>query len=103
MPTEDWVRLTFEKGLNTFDRASVLADGEVQAMENFEPLPSGGVTPRPAWKPAGSSPTGEPTLKRGRGLYTGYYQAGVRRLIVSGFSGGNYVTLRTNVSDPTAF
>lgn len=104
MPEPAWQQVTFEKGLNTFDRPSVLADGETQALENFEWTPEGGVTPRPAWTAGGSNPTGTPASKRGRGLFTGYYQAGVRRLIATIFdNAANFITYRTDVADPTTF
>lgn len=104
MPTQDWVQLTFEKGLNAFDRASVLDDGETQQLDNFEFLPNGGVTPRPAWKAAGASPSGEPSSKRGRGIFTDWYESGVRKLIVATYdNSGNFITYKTNVADPTAF
>lgn len=104
MPQPNWQQVTFEKGLNTFDRPSTLQDGETQALENFEWTPMGGITPRPAWQAAGSSPTGAPSSKRGRGLFTGYYQAGIRRLVATIWdNSANFVTYRTDVADPTAF
>lgn len=104
MPQPNWYQVTLEKGLNTFDRPSVLQDGEVQALENFEWTPMGGVTPRPAWQAAGSSPSGTPSSKRGRGLFTGYYQSGVRRLVATIWdNSANFVTYRTDIADPTAY
>lgn len=104
MPQPDWQHVTFERGLNTFDRPSALEDGTVQVLDNLEFLPNGGLTPRPAWKAAGASPTGEPSSKRGRGIFTDYYQAGIRRLVVAVYdNSANFVTYRTNVADPTTF
>lgn len=104
MPESEWIQVTFERGLNTFDRPSLLSDGECQVLENLEWIPGGGLTPRPAWKAAGSSPTGEPTSKRSRGVYGEWYESGVRKLVVSTFdNSANFVTYKTNVSDPTAF
>lgn len=104
MPDQEWAQLSFEKGLNVFDRASVLDDGEAQAMENFEPLPNGGATPRPVWKAAGASPSGSPSSKRGRGIFTGWYESGVRKLVVATYdNSANFITYKTDVSDPTAF
>lgn len=104
MPDDQWVPLTFEKGLNTFDQPSVLDDGECQALENFDWLPNGGIVPRPGWLAAGNSPTGAPTEMRGRGIFTDWYESGVRKLVVGAWDNTtNFTVHKTNVSDPTTF
>jgi hypothetical protein len=104
MPEQEWIQLTFDGGLNTFERASLLEDNETPLLENWQWAQGGGLVPRPGWKAAGASPTGEPTSKRGRGLYTGWYQLGVRVFVASIYdNGSNYVTYRTNTVDPITF
>ena len=99
-----WVDLTFEKGLNTFDVASVLAPGECQQLDNMLWLPNGGLTPRPAWKPAGANPS-HPAERRGRGIETSWYESGVRKMVVAvaDATGATYTLVKTNVADPTTY
>lgn len=104
----DWaeVEFSFERGVNTFDRPSVLPDGTAQAIENFDWLPNGGLVPRPAWKAAGASPTGSPAsgARAGRGQFLRWYESGVRKLVVATKDAGNAFSFyKTNVADPTTF
>lgn len=106
MPETVELEITFEKGVNTFDRPSVIPDGTAQQLDNFDWLPNGGLVPRPAWKAAGASPTGGPTSgnRAGRGLFLRWYEAGVRKLVIATKDSGNaYSFYKTNVADPTAF
>ena len=106
MPTRIPVPITFERGVNAFDRPSVLADGELQVLQNFEWTPNGGLVPRPAWKAAGASPTGSPAsgARAGRGVFTNWYESGVRKLVVATKDAGNAFSFyKTAVADPTTF
>ncbi|HET9672414.1 MAG TPA: hypothetical protein VFQ40_06150, partial [Actinomycetota bacterium] len=106
MPDQVEFEFTFERGVNLFDRPSVIGEGAVQQLDNFEWLPNGGVVPRPAWKAAGASPTGAPASgnRAGRGLFLRWYEAGVRKLVLALKDSGNaYSFYKTNVADPTAF
>jgi hypothetical protein len=104
MPEGEWINVTFERGLNNFAPRSVLEDGECQELKNLDWLPNGGVISRPGWKAAGGSPTGEPTQKRGRGIFTDWYESGVRKLVVATYDNATGFYLhKTNIADPTAF
>ena len=108
MPVRVAIPITFERGVNVFDRPSVLADGELQVLQNFEWTPNGGLVPRPAWKAAGSggAPTGSPAsgARAGRGLFTNWYESGVRKLVVATKDAGNAFSFyKTATADPTSF
>lgn len=101
---ELWMPLSFEKGLNTFHQPSNMQEGEATVLQNWQWLPTGMLIPRPAWKAAGASPTGEPTSRRGRGIFTGWYESGVRKLVLAQYDNASSFTFyRTNVADPTTF
>lgn len=104
MPETRRIVLSFEKGANNVDPTSVLDEGEAAALSNFEWLPNGGITPRPGWKAAGSSPT-QPTEKTGRGIEPSWYESGVRKLVVAlaDAAATSYHLRKTNVADPTAY
>lgn len=96
--------LSFEGGLNTFDQPSNMQEGEASVLQNWQWLPTGMLIPRPGWKAAGASPTGSPSSMRGRGIYTGWYESGVRKLVLAQYDNSSSFTFyRTNVADPTTF
>lgn len=104
MPTERKEILRFDQGINVFDRPVSLRDGEAQAIQNLEWLQNGGLTPRPAWKAAGGTVTGSPSPKNARGLYTRWYESGVRKLVIATKTAADAMSFhKSNISDPRTF
>lgn len=99
MPELIPVPLSFEKGLADRHPSTMLLEGEAAELQGWEPL-AGGLVPQAGWKHPTQTSTA--SSKRGRGITSRFYVAGVRKIVVATYDNAGNILLKHAPATPEA-